>query len=263
MKTIHYIGNNKEILGKLRRHFSERDNDFNLEPYNITELTVVDVLLILEPFKVRTGDYYFIHPIWRAFFMKHPLFSNDIKLIVAGFEEHECPNYLNLRSFPTDFSSVITRAFRLNEDWGIELGKYEDQQIIARLNQFFKGHDPVSLFQKLTYVSNSIKNINYTISGEIARSFEYAITEMLPLGKQQWQEFEIRWAIYQPYFECCPFSEEKREMEALLERIAPIFGAVRPSKSMFLEVDYVQVLEDIHQCLEKMHQYVRPDQRDC
>lgn len=263
MKMLDYISNNQDIIPKLEYHFSENDTDFELRPYDLKGIPETENLLIIEPFKVQTGDYYFIHPIWRSFFKQNQQFPNTTKLIVAGFEDFDDPNYINLRSFPASFASVLENAQSLNGDWGIDLNKYEDQQIISRLNQFFKGHDMVSLFQKLTYLDISIKNINYTLTGEIDKSYEEGIEFMFPLSKQHWREFEIRWAIYQPYFECCPFSEEKAEMEALLDQITPFFESDQPSSEMFLKINCVKVLDEIHHCLEKMHRYVRPEKGDC
>ncbi|MEO1518768.1 MAG: hypothetical protein AAFV95_27385 [Bacteroidota bacterium] len=131
--------------------------------------------------------------------------------------------------------------------------------VIKQMTKFFKGHDQISLFEKLNYWEQSVKNIQSAINGTISRSYRQALRQVFPMAQEQWREFEHRWRSYKAFFSCCPFANEKRNIIQLLERIEPYFIHPKPNESLFIKVQCTDSLSQIRKELIKMDQYVRPE----
>lgn len=253
--TIHFICNNELIKPKLKAYFEEQNIAFRTYNFQKEKPKQVPYLLIVEPFRIRE-DYYSIHKIWQTYFVKQGF--TEMKIIVAGFYECSCNNYLNLLKVPNNFWDWKEILLSLENGWCIGDTGF-NREVTRPMKNFFKGHDQRSLFQKLNYWQQSVKNIHYAIQGEINKTYAQAIKRIFPLARRQWIEFQNRWRNYHIFFTCCPFALEKKSIIRLLNQIGPYFEATHPSEELFYEVKCMESLEQIRNELKKMDGYVRPE----
>lgn len=255
--NILYVSNNQLIETKLKEYFNQQNISFTPYAYEQQKATAVPYLMIIEPFRIRE-NMYSIHEIWKSYFTINQ--EKYVKLIVVDFYDYDCPNYLNLLKMPVDIHKWLASIHDLNQDWCIEQQQIGlNQNVIQPMTKFFKGHGPNSLFQNLNAWQFSVKNIHYTITGEIDRTYEEALKRVFPRAQKQWQEFRQRWRSYHIFFTCCPFALEKKKIISLLEQIEPYFLEDCPPAALFQSTKCLESLKQIRSQLTKMDRYVRPD----
>ncbi len=253
MGIINYIGNNDSVEDKLVNYLKTKGYQFL--HYDVRSYPIVPYLLILEPYKL-VDDYYHIHKVWKTYFEANEKYEN-LRLMVAGFAENENhPNYLNLFNLNSNIEDILKNAKTIKESWEMPLG-YMD--IRVRLRKYFKGHDRVSLYQKLNYLQFSVDNINSAISGKIKRNYEDAERRILPMARRQYKEFQDRWKNYNHFFLCCPFFKEHNTISRLITEIRPYFEKPNPDAALFQELRCFENIQLIRSNLKKMDKYVRPE----
>jgi len=253
-KRVYYIGNDKNIACKLETYFDERR--YSLLPYDLGELESVEILLIVNPYKIG-GMFYDIHLLWKEYLLRN---ATDTKLIVLNIC-NECTesNAYRLLDFPNRFDKTLSEIEPLSKDMDIKL---HCMSILEQLESFFKGHHHSSLYQKFNYLQMSVKNIYYAINGDIDRSFEEAKELILPMAEKLWQDFHNRWDYYKRFFVCCPFSREGKEVSLIIERVSPYFkGQINEqTESAFKEIDALSGMERVRELLDQMSEYI-PQER--
>lgn len=196
---------------------------------------------------------------WRRYLKDSKDGVKDVKLIVAGFNlctDPDCANHLNLTEVPQNINGFLANTKSVDEDWEIS-GDGVKEEIQEKLSSFFKGHGSYSLFQKLNYLQMAIINIQESIAGNLGRSYEDAITNMIPLSHKLWREFQNRWESYQVYFVCTPFCSSQNKIEQLLEEIKGFFELEKPSIEEFQKYPCLKHIKTIRKELKHMNKYVR------
>ena len=257
---VYYIGN----LDKINPAFWERlkvfyeKQNFDLIPYDDFDpkKSKLEYLLLLNPYLINK-HFYKIHLLWIAYLKQHMNYK-ETKLIVSGFREScevNASNYISFLNYSNfeEFFKNLKSIRKLQAPTEKDLSKIN---ISKTLIDFFKGHHDRSLFQRFNYLEMSLKNINFTIKGEISRTFREAIGQMMPLAKKEWKRFENRWRYYYVFLESTPFKYEGESIENKIKSLNQFFKKVN---SNYSENDFEDVLEGIAQIrenLDKMSHYV-------
>lgn len=253
MNTLHYISNDKFINAKLVAYFEK--SDIRFISYDRKQSPKLQAVLIVEPFKL-IDEYFNIHTIWKSFLEKNGN-SPNVKMLVSGFGQLSIhPNYVDLFTLPNDFDRVLMKAKPISENWEIETNQFN---IVTRLRAFFKGHNTISLFQKLNSLEMSVKNIDFAINGTINKNFEEAAVKIVGMSQDQWKNFMNRWANYKKFFRYSPFYYQEKAINEALDQVRPFFESRTPDASLFIEVECAQKISEIRNHLIKMDQYVRPE----
>ena len=221
MKTIHCIGNYNEINPNFWNRLVQfyESKNYKIEPYDYEKrIDSNNILLLLNPFDIN--DYYYdIHLLWVAYFKKNPAFR-EVKIIISGFS-NTCSayedNYISFIDYEEKFDNFIQNLKEIKNLSGYTKKDVTRANIIKALLDFFKGHNDRSLFQEFNYLEMALKNILYTTTGDIDRSFEYGVTKMQPLAKEKWKVFESRWQFYKPFLKSTPFQLEGNEIDKAIK----------------------------------------------
>ena len=215
-KQIHYVGNydkiNPGFWNRLATFFNERG--YETEHYSYDGIAVPDVLLLLNPYSIN--DYFYdIHLLWVSYFKRNDLLKNT-KILISGFGK-ECPayedNYISFIDYEKKFDTILPKLKTVKELPQFQKDHITRANILKALVDFFKGHHDRSLFQRFNYLEMALKNIYYTTTGEVNRTFEYSIDKMKPIAIEEWKNFENRWNFYRNFLKSTPFKKEGEFIE--------------------------------------------------
>jgi hypothetical protein len=255
MTTVHYIANNVRIEQKLIDYFNNQKIAFH--KYDLDALEAVDVLFLVNPFKI--GDiYYDIHLLWQAYFKME---KANTKVIVCNMaEDKNCActeNYLCVTLFPTNFENWLKNTKTVKD---LPRIPPINDSIRKQLKKFFQGHHHSSLFQRFNYLQMTVKNIEYARLGEIDRTFQEAKEKLFELAEEQLKSFENRWNFYQRFFECCPFKKIGKEVTEKLSTIIEFFeDEDLQTEKEFCNRQIPALVNDIRLSLITMEGYVNLD----
>lgn len=243
---IPVIANNFEVRRKLDTFKSDAIAfvDFDHKAH----LFQADTLLIVEPYEVK-NNLVNIHTIWKKYLLKQGL---EKQLIIAGFEQNENPNYVNVLSLKTDLEKAVQNSKYISDDCQYPIN-YDD--ITEKLKVFLKGHGEKSLSKEFTAVLMKIKNMKSAIERTISMPYTYVKKKSYSKAKHDWKIFTAKWKDYKEYFDNCPFYEEKIAIQQNVDLLNPFFEC-DPTQKIFKEIDCLERVELINEQLNKMEKYV-------
>jgi len=244
---IPVITNNTIILEKLKN--ISNTSIFFFELYDpINPIDQYDKILIVEPYIIN-NQLVNIHTIWKKY-----LLNNGLKkqLIVAGFENSNNPNYVNILSLEKDLEEAIREAQHISKK-----SKYpiNHEDIIEKFHVFLNGHGDKSLLQEFTKVLIGIKNMNYALDRTISTPYKVVVKELYRPLKKNWKKFITKWRDYKNYFNYSPFFEELETIQNSIDLLNPFFHN-EPTKKLFKEIDCLKQVEAINQQLTNIRIYV-------
>ncbi len=202
----------------------------NLTEYNVSsdKLGNADVVLIVEPLESifedkKKGVYISVFKVWKRFLKRK---NSNIKLVVAGFEELEHSNYLQLLAIKKDdfvFSSFVQKAQSTLNQWEKEM-KTSGLCVLEKLSVFFKGHHNQGIIDTISHLRGSLQTaeIHYYGSSELQhekQSFKTIWTKILFPAREDMKLLFSRWYNYHFLFKFLPFQstlEEKKIHEIIV-----------------------------------------------
>lgn len=221
MELLALAGDNRFL--KAQRSYFERQN-VRFVPYTgKDQLGDYPGLMIFIPIEYL-GQFVSPTETWRRYLARH---HPKTRLIIAGVEVINHPNYLDLLALPEDFSvffhnlKVVTEA-----DWQPIITEAVDMQ--DKLHRFYEGHGNESV----TYTLSKIRRKMETLAGLLKETnyikawkeiFEPLPGEAAAYTEGKWNELVRRWAHYAPFFHYLPFREEIEEVGRRIALIAPFF----------------------------------------
>ncbi|MGB0983580.1 MAG: hypothetical protein ACPG19_06040, partial [Saprospiraceae bacterium] len=263
-KQVNYVGNydkiNPDFWKRVEGFFIDKGYDIKACSYDIE--AAPDILLILNPYSIN--DYFYdIHLLWVSYFKENDILKNT-KVIISGFAK-ECPayknNYISFIDFEKKFSDFYVGLKTLGELKTLEELSKDEENHITRANilkalvDFFQGHHDRSLFQRFNYLEMAMKNIYYTTTGEVNRTFDYAIDKMKPIAINEWKNFENRWMFYRNFLHSTPFTIEGKQIEkAIIFLRSFLKGNKKIEESNIQEI--VSQIAMIRDNLNEMEKYV-------
>jgi hypothetical protein len=259
-KTVHYIGNydkiNEKFWDNLVAFYGNKG--YELKPYKYNSEKAPTILLLLNPVEINT-NFYDIHLLWVAYFKKNRFFQ-DSKILISGFANQCAPyetNYLSFVDYEEEFEKIVTNLKTVKE-----LDNYKEEHItraniLKALLDFFKGHNDRSLFQRFNYLEMALKNIYYTTTEEIQKSFEEGVKQMRPIAIEEWKNFENRWKFYKNFLNSTPFNKE----EGLIQEGIKFINDFLKEEKEEITVENIKLIVDkvefIRHNLNEMNKYVQ------
>ena len=211
------------------------------------------VLMIFEPVKIG-GIYYSIHRVWKRYFEVHFPLS---KIIVAGFIDHQGPNYLDLLNLPADFQSFVSNSFPTGSDWE---GAVECVDALENMRQFFRGHGEVSLISQLNKIRQSL-NVAYVTAAEREGDFqEIRDSLLIPYLLPELKNLRRRWYNYYLIFEYLPFLPIMESIDAAFREISVFFETDGINRDAFLDQHFDDSIRLLIRKLREIDRaYIRPE----
>ena len=187
---------------------------------------------------------------WKKYFVAE---KKDVRLLTAGFEIAEHPNYLYLLNLSREASTVLAKALPCGENWiPVATGGLDMNQMLYR---FLNGHGSTSLSQEFTKVlgfmriieEDQRKNVPYsdTLAGLGIRQFLPAL----------WQSFVLRWRYHFPFFGCLPYYALFQEMDGIIRHIDIFFQTDCQDVSLFVERQCKKNIERLNDLITECCRY--------
>lgn len=211
------------------------------------------VLIIFEPVKIG-GIYYSVYKVWKRYIeVRFP----SSRIIVAGFINHQSPNYIDLLNLPEDFQTFVSHALPVSLNWEAPI---ECADVLERMKQFFKGHGKDSLISQLNKIQQSL-NVAYVTAMEKEGDFQ-EIQDLLltPYFIPEWEELRRRWDYYSSFFEYLPFLPVMKSIGKAVNEISVFFSGNRINRDIFLNQQFDEKIRHVIQkLLEIDKDYIRPE----
>jgi len=247
---IYYISANDKLILQLEQ-LSIID-DYVLKPYTRElDLQTVHNLLFIEPYKIEK-DYLEIHNLWLKYLKRKNKFN--IKVLVAGFQNINQPNYINLLFLKNKISSKMTnlKSIDLNEKLDAR-----HESIEQKLLPFFKGHTHVSLTDRIIYFQMYMSNIHDIVNGlKKNQDYNYVKNYLFESTRIEWEKFIKRWKDYSHYFYHCPFVEETKEIKQCINDINNYLSTEKHTASLFKETNCFESSMKISDLLDQIKSYL-------
>ena len=243
---------------------------FNL---TIKDFNHFDVVLIVEPFEIITspgkpGEYSSICRIWRRYLKRE---TEQTKLIIAGFEQIDHSNYLQILELDKDFDFIkfTSNSKICSEDW-------EDEVItngiclLEKLSLFFKGHNEHGIIDTIARIRGNLNNayLHYEGSQQLIikpKSFETIWMDFLKPIKDSSRVLYNRWYNYKTFFKPYPFNfllenceidqfiTDLRELTKDKGRITLEPENLKKKEDFFVKIDAYHKIDKVIKLFEKIN----------
>ncbi|MGB0522092.1 MAG: hypothetical protein ACPGJS_03990 [Flammeovirgaceae bacterium] len=173
-------------------------------------------ILIIDPCQIG-GEWLHVGEFWRKYLLGT---QPAVKLLIAGFEEMQNTNQLDLLKLPTDFLSYLTQALPTSD-----LGEIQTSgmSLAGKFRKFLDGHGEESLLKLITQLRSSFDTALFMLDD--GSDFEEAWESMLKVvGEMIGKQLVERWEKYKPYFKPTPFYRQLQAYDvSMFERLIDFF----------------------------------------
>lgn len=173
-------------------------------------------LLVIEPMHIAS-EWICIADLWQKWLLKE---ASPVKLLVAGFERVNSPNYLDLLDLPENLTAAIEGASSLAE---MNLEAVTGISLSGKFRKFLDGHGEESLLKLITQLRSSFDTAIFMLDD--GEDFDEVWDSMLKVvGDMIGKQLVERWEKYKPYFKPTPFYDRLQSYDhAMFERLVDFF----------------------------------------
>lgn len=251
---VYIFSNLPEVVQPLGKYYFQKTIPFISNFYALpSEWDSVSVFIIVEPFVIN-HKYCSVSSLWKKYLS---IYFPNIKLILMGFLDFKCLNYIDLLNMPKDFHAFVKNALPVSSDYDIPI---DGMNCHDTMRQFFKGHGKKSLLSQLNKIQQSLK-VAYTNLFTGSSDFQEIRNLLLtPYFIPEWKELNRRWDAYYPFFEYLPFFLRMKSINETFSRISQAINTNNIDENIFLKGHFDDKIATIaNQLVQIDKNYIRPE----